>query len=316
MTTKQMDCALELSKVLNFSRAAENLFISQPSLTYQIQCLENEIGFRLFERSGKGAELTPAGAQFCGELQRIRDELKAAVEQGQNMSSRYSEALNVCIPMRSCIYFLPQIMQRFEAAMPHVSLNIRFVYEDSRVDMFLRREQDILFARESELKRFSNVRMAPLFHSRFYVILRKDDPLAGRELLTVSDLSGRTFMVGGGSPGELIAVQNRIVESGQVSVLNCPNHETALANVAAQKGIVLAPGFTDDHNGEFAWVPFDCAESISCVLGYHREDNRASTRLFIELAQAAYAECRAGKALEKPVNLHRAQQAAFIEDMI
>ena len=111
MTTKQMDCALELSHTLNFSRAAENLFISQPALTYQIQCLENEIGFRLFERTGKGADLTPAGARFCTELRRIRTELKAAVEQGQNMSSQYSEALHVCIPMRSCIYFLPQIMQ-------------------------------------------------------------------------------------------------------------------------------------------------------------------------------------------------------------
>ena len=124
MTTKQMDCALELSHTLNFSRAAENLCISQPALTYQIQCLENEIGFRLFERTGKGADLTPAGARFCTELRRIRTELKAAVEQGQNMSSQYSEALHVCIPMRSCIYFLPQIMQKFEAAMPHVSLNI------------------------------------------------------------------------------------------------------------------------------------------------------------------------------------------------
>lgn len=293
MTTKQMDCALELSKTLNFSRAAENLFISQPSITYQIQCLENEIGFQIFHRSGKGADLTPAGAQFCGELQRIRDQLKAAVEQGQNMSSRYSEALNVCIPMRSCIYFLPQIMQRFEASMPHVSLNIRFVYDDSRVDMFLRGEQDILFARESELKRFSNVRMAPLFHSRFYMILRKDDPLAEKEILTLADLSGRTFMVGGGSPGELIAVQNRIVESGQVQVLNCPDHETALANVAAKRGIVLTPGFTNDHNGEFVWVPFDCTENIPCVLGYHREDTRESTRYFIELVQAAYTHADA-----------------------
>lgn len=281
------------NKLVFFSRAAENLFISQPSITYQIQCLENEIGFQIFHRSGKGADLTPAGAQFCGELQRIRDQLKAAVEQGQNMSSRYSEALNVCIPMRSCIYFLPQIMQRFEAAMPHVSLNIRFVYDDSRVDMFLRGEQDILFARESELKRFSNVRMAPLFHSRFYMILRKDDPLAEKEILTLADLSGRTFMVGGGSPGELIAVQNRIVESGRVQVLNCPDHETALANVAAKRGIALTPGFTNDHNGEFVWVPFDCTENISCVLGYHREDTRESTRYFIELVQAAYTHADA-----------------------
>lgn len=82
MTTKQMDCALELANTLNFSRAAKNLFISQPSITDQIQCLENEIGFQIFHRSGKGADLTPAGEQFCAELRRIRTALKAAVEQG------------------------------------------------------------------------------------------------------------------------------------------------------------------------------------------------------------------------------------------
>lgn len=288
MTTKQMDCALELSHTLNFSRAAENLFISQPSLTYQIQCLENEIGFQLFERSGKGAELTPAGARFCMELRRIRTEIKAAVEQGQNMSSQYSEALNVCIPMRCCIYFLPQIMQRFEAAMPHVALNMKFVYDESRVDLFLRGEQDILFARESEVKRFSSVRMARLFDSRFYIMLCRDDPLASKEILDVSDLSGRTFMVGGGSPPEMVVVQNRIANSGLVQILNCSDHETAMANVAARKGIVLSPGFANDHNGEFTWVPFDCSEHIKCVLAYHRDDVRESTRYFIELAQAAY----------------------------
>lgn len=290
MTTKQINCAIELSHVLNFSRAAENLFISQPSLTYQIQTLENEIGFQLFERTGKGAELTPAGARFCAELQRIRAELKAAVEQGQNMSSRYSESLNVCIPMRSCLYFLPQIMRQFEADMPRVALNIKFVYDEVRVDLFLRGEQNILFARDTELKRFSHVRMAPLFQSRFYIVVCKDDPLAGQEVVRLKDLAGRTFMVGGGSPPEMVAVQNRIAGSGLVQTLNCPDHDTAMANVAAKKGIVMSPGFTNDHNGEFAWVPFDCREHIKCVLGYHRDDVRASTKFFIELAQSAYTQ--------------------------
>lgn len=289
MTTKQINCAIELSHALNFSRAAENLFISQPSLTYQIQMLENEIGFRMFERTGKGAELTPAGARFCSELQRIRTELKAAVEQGQNMSSRYREALNVCLPMRSCLCFLPQIIQRFESERPHVALNIKFLYDDSRVDLFLRGEQDILFARETELKRFSHIRTAPLFKSRFYIVVCKDDPLAGQETVHLKDLSGRTFMVGGGSPPEMVTVQNRIVGSGLVQTLNSPDHETAMANVAARKGIVLSPGFTNDHNGEFAWIPFACREHIKCVLGWHRDDVRESTKFFVELAQAAYA---------------------------
>ena len=84
MNTKQIDYALELAQVKNFNRAAENLFISQPSLSYQIQALESEIGLALFLRSGRGAEVTPAGEQFFQTLRNIREELKAAIEQGQN----------------------------------------------------------------------------------------------------------------------------------------------------------------------------------------------------------------------------------------
>ena len=87
---------------------------------------------------------------------------------------------------------------------------------------------------------------------------------------------------------EMVVVQNRIVGSGQVRILNCPDHETAMANVAARKGIVMSPGFANDHNGEFVWIPFGCSEHMKCVLGYHRDDVRESTRYFIELAQAAY----------------------------
>ena len=45
MNTRQIDYILELAKTLNFNRAAENLFITQPTLTYQIKAVEEEIGF-------------------------------------------------------------------------------------------------------------------------------------------------------------------------------------------------------------------------------------------------------------------------------
>ena len=72
MTTKQIDYCIELAHTLNFSRAADNLFVSQPTFSYQIKLLEDEIGFAIFERSGKGASLTPAGAQFVSFLTGMR----------------------------------------------------------------------------------------------------------------------------------------------------------------------------------------------------------------------------------------------------
>jgi DNA-binding transcriptional LysR family regulator len=86
MTTKQIDYCIELAHTLNFSRAADNLFSSQPTFSYQIRLLEEEIGFTIFERNGKGAELTPAGEQFVTFLAGMREDLKRAIEQGQNYS--------------------------------------------------------------------------------------------------------------------------------------------------------------------------------------------------------------------------------------
>ena len=103
MNTKQIDYALELAQVKNFNRAAENLFISQPSLSYQIQALESEIGLALFLRSGRGAEVTPAGEQFFQTLRNIREELKAAIEQGQNFSARYRSAVTIALPVVSVL---------------------------------------------------------------------------------------------------------------------------------------------------------------------------------------------------------------------
>ena len=53
MNTKQIDAILELSKTLNFNRAAEKLYVSQPTLSYEIKEAEREIGFAIFNLSRK-----------------------------------------------------------------------------------------------------------------------------------------------------------------------------------------------------------------------------------------------------------------------
>lgn len=290
MTTKQIDCVLELSYSLNFSKAAEALYISQPSLTYQIKSLETEIGFSIFDRSSKGTILTPAGRQFCKQLAHIKKELQTAIEQGQNMSYHYTEALNLCFPMRSCLYFLPQIMQKFSQTMPSVALNISFIYDSSRTDLFLKKELDILFGRDTEFRHFSGLNLARLFESRFYLITRHDDPLSKLEIVTEQDLDGRTFLIGGDTPVEMSAIQQRIIRRGKVTILNSHTLDNAFAHVAAGNAISLAPGFANDHHGEFVWIPFDCPEKMNCVFACHKDDRRESTQTLIELTQEAYMQ--------------------------
>ncbi len=289
MTTKQIDYCIELAHTLNFSRAAENLFVSQPTFSYQIRLLEEEIGFAVFERSGRGAALTPAGAQFVSFLATMREELKRAVEQGQNFSARYRDSISVSMIVRQALYFLPEAMRLLAESHPEVQITPRFQYENG-MESFLRQESDVIFALREQTRQLPGVRVHDLFESRVYLIARRDDELAAKNRITESDLFGRTLMVGGGSPAALRAVQHRLIASGKLTYFNSADHDTTLTNVAAGRGVCLAPGFLNDHSGQFAWIPFDCAERFSCVLCTHRDDNRESLRAFLDTIRGLYRD--------------------------
>ena len=289
MTTKQINYCIELAHTLNFSRAAENQFVSQPTFSYQIKLLEEEIGFGVFERSGKGASLTPAGAQFVSFLSKMREDLKRAIEQGQNFSAKYKDSISISLMVRQSVFFLPEAMRIFAKSHPDVQITPVFQYSNS-LDSFLKNETDILFTLKEMMKQLPGVVVHELFESRIYLITLKDDPLAERNLIRESDLYGTTLMVGGGSPPALRAVQHRLISSGRIRYFNSADHDTTLTNVAAGRGVCLAPGFLNDHSGQFAWIPFDCKESFSCVLCTHKEDTRESLRSFIDLLKRLYKD--------------------------
>ena len=289
MTTKQIDYCIELARTLNFSRAADNLFVSQPTFSYQIRLLEEEIGFAIFERSGRGASLTPAGAQFVAFLTGMREDLKRAIEQGQNFSARYRDSISVSLMVRQAVCFLPEAMRLFGETHPEVQITPVFQYGGG-MEAFLRGEVDVLFALREQTRQIPGIAVHDLFESRIYLIADRSDPLAEKNLIRAEDLFGRTLMVGGGSPPALRAVQHRLVGTGKIPSFNSPDHDTTLVNVAAGRGVCLAPGFLNDHSGQFAWIPFDCKESFSCVLCTHKEDSRPGINAFLNILKKLYSE--------------------------
>ena len=289
MTTKQIDYCIEVARTLNFSRAADNLFVSQPTFSYQIRLLEEEVGFTIFERNGKGAALTPAGAQFVSFLTGMRQDLKRAIEQGQNFSAKYKDSISISMMVRQAVCFLPEAMRLFAEAEPNIQITPDFRYENS-MEAFLQNETDIVFALKEQTRQVAGIQVHDLFESKIYLITDRNDPLAGKNRISGEDLYGRTLTVGGGSPAALRTVQHRLISSGKIDYFNSADHDTTLTNVAAGRGVCLAPGFLNDHSGQFTWIPFDCKESFSCVLCTHKEDQRESLRAFLDILKKLYRE--------------------------
>jgi DNA-binding transcriptional LysR family regulator len=287
MNTKQIDYIIELARTKNFNRAAENLYISQSTLTYQIKEVEKELKFELFERSGKGATLTPAGKQFCTTLKRVREELRRGIEQAQNFSRIYEDNITIGIPTRSCLYHLPQAIKEFDKKYPSTSITPVFngFYKPEE---FLRGNQDIFFTFDNEMKHIPETKLIHLYTSKIYLITKKDDELAKLKLAKISDLEGRTLMVGGGSPPQLKALQQKIINTLDIDYFNSETHEATMTNILADKGICLTPGFFQDYTGEFAWIPFDCVEKFECYLCVHTYDKREALKDFIKILQSIY----------------------------
>jgi len=85
MTNSQIDFFLAVAKNLSFSKAAKELYTTQPTVSRQIQMLEKEWGILLFERNTKEVKLTPAGMYMQKECIKSNEKLKAKIEKAKSI---------------------------------------------------------------------------------------------------------------------------------------------------------------------------------------------------------------------------------------
>ena len=292
MNTKQMDYIIETAKTLNLSRAAENLFISQPALSYQIKVIEEEVGFAIFDRVGKSIRLTPAGQQLVTSLQRISVDLQFAIEQAQNMGEIYTDSIKIGFASRSALYYLPQAMKIFEQMHPDVQIVPEIQAPNDSLTAFLHKELDLILLPKQEAQKLSNVVIHPLYISQIYLLCQQTDPLAQLDRVTAQDLAGRTLLVNGGSSQTLRQVQQRVLSTVPIHYFNSPTHDFTLIQVASDKAICLSPGYLNDHSGVFAWIPFDCPESFDLVLVSHQDQLNPALANLIAILQELYDQSK------------------------
>lgn len=289
MNTKQMEYIIETAKTLNLTKAAENLYISQPSLSYQIKIIEEEVGFAIFDRIGKSIRITPAGQQLVTSLQRIKTELQFAIEQAQNMGERYKNSIKIGFVSRSALFYLPEAIRQFDKMQATTQIIPEIQPTDTLITAFLRKELDILLLSLDEAQKLHGVELHPLYTSHIYLLCQNSDPLAALDKVTSQDLAHRTLLINGGSTKTLRQVQQRVITSVPIHYYNSPTHDFTLIQVASGKAICLSPGYLNDHSNAFAWRPFDCPEHFNFVLVTHQGNHSASIQDLIALLQKLYA---------------------------
>ena len=124
MNTKQLKYVLTLAHEKNFSRAAEILGITQPSLSQYIKKIEKEQGTELFNRTGGYVRITDAGRVYIDVGRRILDLEQQMERKLDDLSLFHSGSIVVGVSPYRCIHLMPEIVKRFQQLYPGIHLVI------------------------------------------------------------------------------------------------------------------------------------------------------------------------------------------------
>lgn len=232
MDFDQVRTIIEIAKHNSFSRAAEHLYRTQPAISKQVRSLEQELGQRLFFRTGKQVELTPAGRillEHCVQLAELRRQAHEALERLRHTPRG---KLAVGANEATSLYVLPAVFTEFRRRYPEVRLRVHRNFTRKLVERVLNNSLD--FAVVSLPVDDKDLTVLPLFRDELVVIVPPQHPLASNRSVTIEQLAEQRLIVP--RTGRTRALFERVFTNRGLE----PRISLELASVEAIKKFVAA----------------------------------------------------------------------------
>ena len=193
MEMHQLRYVVAVAHAGNFSRAAEQCHVSQPSLSQQIQKLEQELGERLFDRMKREVKLTPHGESFLRRAVRVLEEVDTAKREAKDATDLLRGTVTLGVLPTIAPYLLPEVITEYLEKYPRVEI---VVQEDTTVHLLkLLVACEIDFALASQPIRDARLEVRELFSEELLLALPADHPLTRKRTVSASDLEGEALIV-------------------------------------------------------------------------------------------------------------------------
>ncbi len=298
MDLRRLEIFAKVAELGSFSRAAEALFLTQPTVSEHVRALEDELGVQLLDRLGRGAAPTRAGQLLLGYARRILalvSEARQAIAQFQGRMSGELIVGGSTIPGE---YVLPGLVAQFRAKYPDVSISLligasREVagwVEDGRVEVGMvgaRPGGRVLDARE-------------LMADELVVIVGADHRWAGRATVTLGDIKTEPMIVrerGSGSREALeLALKGAGADLADFRVVAAMGSTQAIKQaVRAGVGIAIVSQRAVDLECRARLIACLHVEDVKISRAFslviHRERSRSPlAQAFLEFVESQYPE--------------------------
>src|SRR6202161_2981918 len=266
MEVNQLRYVCAIADTGNFSRAAERCKIAQPSLSQQVQKLEDDLGVKLFDRLGRSIRLTEAGRAFIPRARAILEQLDAARSSAADKNADLRGNVTVGVIPTVAPYLMPAYTASFAKKFPDAKL--RIIEETTSVLVEGLRDLSIDVAILALPLRHKDLELFPVRTEPLFAALSRNHPRASAKSLALKDLRGESFvMLRDGHCFRDLSIDTctraRITphiafESGQFSSL--------LGMVAAGVGVSLVPEMAIDRNVSCRYVRLNDAQATRTIV--------------------------------------------------
>lgn len=193
MEMHQLRYVVAVARARNFSRAAEQCHVSQPSLSQQILKLEAELGERLFDRLKGEVRLTPHGEIFWRRAVRILEEVDAATREAGDAKEMLRGVVTLGVLPTIAPYLLPEVLATFMEKFPGLEIVVQEDTTARLLQQVLRYEVD--FALVSPPIPEAGLEKQDLFTEELLLALPPGHPLTRRRTINAADLDGERLIV-------------------------------------------------------------------------------------------------------------------------
>ncbi len=193
MDFDQLETFLEVARHASFSRAAEKRFRTQPAISSQIRALEEEVGAKLFDRSGGKVSLTAPGKAFVKYAEQALEQKRAALATIAEMERIPRGEIVVAANEATCLHVLPEVFAEFKKQYPKVAVSILRAEHARIMESVIDNTAD--FGVVSMPVTDARLTVVPIHRDELLVIAPPGHPLARMKQAAIADVAKFPLLV-------------------------------------------------------------------------------------------------------------------------
>lgn len=291
MNTAQLECFVAVANYLNFARAAEELHITQPAVTHQINALETELTVKLFSRTTRQVSLTQGGRMFLPDAESILQSTRLAKSRFARDSDESFSSFSVGCHSTTELSMLPEVLRTFTEQFPRVHPVLKTVPFHSLINLLENGTIDVMFDFENERLIKRDYTYCELLRTTVMCAMAPSHPLAGQAVITQEDLLSQSLILQEPfriSPA-LFELQKPIADNHAAKDLYfCESTEAALTLAKAGLGLTMVFDILPLRETSLLYIPLENAPTLSYGIYYKRRDRSEETKCFLSLCKKAF----------------------------